>query len=167
MSQRARTVAAQGAASVLNELHESVTWDEGALNLVKRGCRVTRHGAGPGLVLVPSVFLHGRVLTRATPPDPLQLAYPALASGTVWEPRPADRQDALAAVLGRSRARLLAALESPASTTQLAHRSGLTAAGVSQHLTAMRDAGLVTAHRAGRSVLYARSATAEALVAPA
>ncbi|MFD3681676.1 hypothetical protein [Streptomyces sp. NPDC058613] len=35
---------------------------------------------------------------------------------------------------------------------------------MSQHLTALRDAGLVTARRAGRSVLYARTAVAESLL---
>ncbi len=162
--QRARSVAGLGAAHVLNELHDSVRWDEGSLNLVQRSCRVTKAGSGPGLVLVPSVFARDRVLTRSTPPDPPQLAYPARGAGTVWEPQRAGRLDTLAAVLGRSRAVLLAELDSPASTTQLAERAGLTAAGASQHLTAMRDAGLVSAHRAGRSVLYARTATADALV---
>ena len=51
-------------------------------------------------------------------------------------------------------------------TTELAHRCGLSAPGASQHLTALRDAGLVTAHRAGRSVLYARTSVADALLAP-
>jgi DNA-binding transcriptional ArsR family regulator len=36
---------------------------------------------------------------------------------------------------------------------------------VEVHLTAMRDAGLVAAHRVGRVVLYSRTATAEALIA--
>ncbi|GLW12926.1 hypothetical protein Misp01_80540 [Microtetraspora sp. NBRC 13810] len=38
---------------------------------------------------------------------------------------------------------------------------------MSQHLTVLRDAGLVTAHRAGRSVLYARTAVADSLLAAA
>ncbi|MEU1290290.1 helix-turn-helix domain-containing protein [Kitasatospora sp. NPDC005856] len=54
----------------------------------------------------------------------------------------------------------------PASTTELARRTGLSASAVSQYLTALRDARLVSAHRAGRSVLYARTASAEALLAP-
>ncbi|MFJ8883312.1 hypothetical protein ACIRJR_07850 [Streptomyces sp. NPDC102402] len=37
-------------------------------------------------------------------------------------------------------------------------------AGVSQFLTAMRGAGLVSAHRAGRSVLYARTPVADDLL---
>ncbi|EST36094.1 ArsR/SmtB family transcription factor [Streptomyces roseochromogenus] len=70
----------------------------------------------------------------------------------------------MAAVLGRSRTRLLIELDTPASTTQLAHRTGLSPAGVSQYLTTLRGAGLVGAHRACRSVLYARTAAAETLL---
>ncbi|MFJ5828253.1 ArsR/SmtB family transcription factor [Streptomyces sp. NPDC093089] len=55
---------------------------------------------------------------------------------------------------------------SPSSTTQLATHRGLSAAGVSQHLIALRNAGLVTAHRSGRSVLYARTAVADQLLNP-
>ncbi len=100
-----------------------------------------------------------------TLPDPPQLAYPARGVGLLWESRPVTGTEALAAVLGRSRTRLLTELETPASTTDLARRTGLSAAGVSQYLTALRDAGLVSAHRAGRSVLYARTAAAETLLA--
>ncbi|WP_373430133.1 ArsR/SmtB family transcription factor [Streptomyces sp. V1I1] len=102
-----------------------------------------------------------------TLPEPPQLAYPARGVGSLWEPRPITRTDAIAAVLGRSRTLLLAELETPASTTELAHRTGLSPAGVSQYLTALRDAGLVSAHRAGRSVLYARTSAAEAILAAA
>ncbi|MGW4223708.1 ArsR/SmtB family transcription factor [Streptomyces bauhiniae] len=55
-------------------------------------------------------------------------------------------------------------MATPASTTELAHRTGLSPAGVSQNLTALRDAGLVSAHRSSRSVLYARTAAAETLL---
>lgn len=63
------------------------------------------------------------------------------------------------------RALLLAELAAPASTTDPARRTGLAAGGVSQHLTAMRAAGLVSAHRTGRVVLYARTSVGESLVA--
>ncbi|HEY0539336.1 MAG TPA: winged helix-turn-helix domain-containing protein [Actinoallomurus sp.] len=104
------------------------------------------------------------LFTRVAPPEPPQLAYPARGIGSIWDPGPTTGTDALAAVLGRSRTRLLTELEAPASTTQLAHRTGLSPAGVSQYLTALRDAGLVSVHRAGRSVLYARTAAAETLL---
>ncbi|MGW4817341.1 helix-turn-helix domain-containing protein [Kitasatospora cineracea] len=48
--------------------------------------------------------------------------------------------------------------------TELAHRTGLSPAHVSQNLTTLRDAGFVAAHRTGRSVLYARTAVAEAVL---
>ncbi|WP_031166958.1 ArsR/SmtB family transcription factor [Streptosporangium roseum] len=164
---RARQVAEYGAAHLLNDLHTSVSWDDDTLRLVRRQCTITREGAGAGLILVPSVFAWPSVLTRIVVPDTPQLAYPARGFGTVWERRASADNDAIAAVIGRSRALLLAELETPASTTQLARRAGLSAAGVSQHLTALRDAGLVTAHRAGRSVLYARTTVADSLLTAA
>lgn len=163
---RARQVAEHGSAHVLNELHDTVSWDDGTLRMVRRACALYRAQTGPGLLLVPSAFAWPRVLTRSVAPDPLQLAYPARGIGTLWEPRATKATDAVAAVLGRSRTLLLAELDIPASTTQLARHSGLSAAAVSQHLTALRDAGLVTGHRAGRSVLYARTAIADALLTP-
>ncbi|MGW6704368.1 DUF5937 family protein [Streptomyces sp. NPDC054956] len=163
---RARQVAEHGSAHVLNELHETVSWDAGTLRMVRRQCSMSRADVGAGLLLVPSAFAWPRVLTRSVAPDPPQLAYPARGIGTLWEPRTTEASDAVAAVLGRSRALLLAELDTPASTTQLAGHSGLSTAAVSQHLTALRNAGLVTAHRAGRSVLYARTAIADALLTP-
>lgn len=163
---RARQVAEHGSAHVLNELHDTVSWDDGTLRLVRRQCSLNRDQTGAGLRLVPSAFAWPRALTRSVAPDPLQLAYPARGIGTLWEPRATEATDAVAAVLGRSRTLLLAELDTPSSTTQLALHSGLSAAAVSQHLTALRDAGLVTAHRAGRSVLYARTAIADALLTP-
>jgi DNA-binding transcriptional ArsR family regulator len=59
---------------------------------------------------------------------------------------------------------LLTHLDTPRSTTELAVRTGITPGGVSQHLTALRNAGLVTRHRAGRTVLYARSTAADTLL---
>ncbi len=163
---RARQVAEYGAGRVLGDLHESVTWDAGTLHLVRRHCSLTRAETGSGLLLVPSAFAWPRVLTRSVLPDPPQLAYPARGIGTLWEPRTTGSTEAVAAVLGRSRTHLLAELDTPASTTELAARCGLSTPGASQHLTALRDAGLVSAHRAGRSVLYARTTVADALLSP-
>ncbi|GAA2790480.1 ArsR/SmtB family transcription factor [Streptomyces showdoensis] len=164
---RARQVAEHGSARVLSELHETVRWDDGTLRLVRRACALTRDQAGSGLLLIPSAFAWPRVLTRSVAPDPPQLAYPARGIGNLWEPRTAGTAtEAVAAVLGRSRTLLLAELDTPASTTQLAASSGLSAAGVSQHLIALKNAGLVTAHRSGRSVLYARTAVADSLLCP-
>ncbi|MGW4806614.1 DUF5937 family protein [Kitasatospora sp. NPDC004272] len=158
---RARTAAERGSAAMLGELHGTVRWADGTLHLSERHCAVTRIATGAGLLLVPSVFAWPRLLTRTVAPDPPQLCYPALAAATVWEHRPGPRAEALAPVLGRTRTLLLAELDVPASTTELAARCGLSAPAVSQHLTALRTAGLVSSHRAGRCVLYARTAVAD------
>ncbi|MDP9867592.1 MULTISPECIES: ArsR/SmtB family transcription factor [Streptosporangium] len=164
---RARQVAEHGAGHLFNDLHASVSWDDDTLRLLRRQRTLSRKTSGAGLLLIPSAFTGPGPLTRVTLPDPPQLAYPARGIGSLWEPRPTTGTGALAAVLGRSRTLLLAELDAPASTTELAQRTGLSPAGVSQYLTALRDAGLVSAHRAGRSVLYARTSAGESILAAA
>ncbi|MFD8559967.1 DUF5937 family protein [Streptosporangium canum] len=161
---RARMAAGHGTGHLLNDLHTSLSWDDNVLRMSGRKQPLARTTAGPGLLLIPSAFTGPGLRTRTTLPDPPQLVYPARGVGSLWQARPATRADTLSAVLGRSRTLLLTELETPASTTQLAHRTGLSTAGVSQYLTALREAGLVSAHRAGRSVLYARTAAAETLL---
>ncbi|MFJ9458515.1 ArsR/SmtB family transcription factor [Kitasatospora sp. NPDC101447] len=163
---RARQAAEHGAARVLNDLHAELRWTEDTLRLRHRTRPLPGRTAGAGLLLIPSAFTGPSLYTRLAPPDPLQLAYPARGTGTLWATAAAAGTGALAAVLGRSRTRLLTELAAPASTTELARRTGLSPSAVSQYLTALRDARLVSAHRAGRSVLYARTASAEALLAP-
>ncbi|MBA3408548.1 MAG: helix-turn-helix transcriptional regulator [Solirubrobacterales bacterium] len=92
--------------------------------------------------------------------------YPARGRELLWEPGTAA-PGALAAVIGRSRARLLTSLDAPRSTTELARRLELTTGAVSQHLGALRAAGLVTATRHGREVLHLRTEPAQRLLASA
>jgi DNA-binding transcriptional ArsR family regulator len=76
-----------------------------------------------------------------------------------------EQPDPLSALVGRTRANLLAILALPSTTTQLAEQLDLSPAAVSQHLKILKDAGLVTAHRRGRMVLYQRTAAATTLLA--
>jgi DNA-binding transcriptional ArsR family regulator len=82
---------------------------------------------------------------------------------TLWEQETAVTPEGLAGVLGRTRAALLADLAAPRSTTELARRHGITPGGTSQHLGALRRAGLVTGRRDGRSVLYVRTPLGDGL----
>ncbi|WP_174550709.1 ArsR/SmtB family transcription factor [Microtetraspora malaysiensis] len=162
---RARQVAEHGAGHLLNELHPLVSWDDNVLRVVRRQRTLSRETAGAGLLLIPSAFKGPGLSTRVAPPDPPQLAYRARGVGTLWERRTATGSAAVVAVLGRSRTLLLTELEAPATTTELAQRTGISMAGVSQNLAALRNAGFVTAHRAGRTVLYARTSVAESVLA--
>ncbi|MGW4402913.1 DUF5937 family protein [Nonomuraea sp. NPDC004702] len=161
---RARLLAEGGAQRMLADLDDTVTWDDGTLRLEHRYVSGRRSLRGLGLLLVPCVFAWPRVLSVTTPPYQPTVRYAPRGIATLWERREVDPPEALAAVLGRTRARLLAELDQPASTRDLAQRAGLSEPGVNQHLTALRKAGLCTAHRTGRYVLYARTAVAETLL---
>lgn len=161
---RARQSAEYGTGRLFGELHPSMSWGGDVLRLALRRRALPRGAAGAGLVLIPSCFAGPGPYMRTSPPELPQLAYPARGIGALWQSRPVSPAGPLSAVLGRSRALLLTELEAPASTTELAARTGLSRSAVSQYLTALRDARLVSAHRAGRWVLYARTALAEALL---
>ncbi|MFR9776393.1 DUF5937 family protein [Micromonospora sp. MS34] len=164
----ATRMASDGVRGLLDRIDPHVRWDDGTL-LVDH---LTRSGSvaldGRGLLLVPSVFAGSRVWSNLSE-DAVQpvLRYPARAIGTLWERDAAPAGEALARVLGRTRATLLHELAVPTATTELARRCGLSPGTVSHHLTALREAGLVGTHRAGRFLLYARTGPAEALIAGA
>ncbi|PZG16706.1 ArsR/SmtB family transcription factor, partial [Nonomuraea aridisoli] len=161
---RARLLAESGLQRMLADLDDAVTWEDGTLSIRHRYASGERSLRGQGLLLVPCVFASPRVFSITTPPYQPTVRYPPRGIATLWERRETEPPQALAAVLGRTRARLLAELDQPASTRALAQRTGLSEPGANQHLTALRRAGLCTAHRTGRYVLYARTATAEALL---
>lgn len=162
---RARLLAEGGADRLLNDIDPAVRWADDELSVDHRAASGQLRLRGRGLLLVPSVFVWPRVFTLLTPPWQPTLRYPPRGVATLWEhhERPVPR--GLAGVLGRSRARLLSELDTPTSTSELAVRTGLTAGAVSQHLGALREAGLVAGHRLGRHVLYARTDAAETLLA--
>jgi DNA-binding transcriptional ArsR family regulator len=165
---RARRLADGGAAMLFADLAPIVRWQEDHLYVAHPRYAGSYRLDGQGLLLVPSVFVWPSVFSSSIEPWQPTLTYPARGVASLWSGVGRTDGRAVAAVIGRSRAVLLAELESPASTTELAVRTGLAAASVSEQLTTLRSAGLVTAHRSGRFVLYTRTSVAEALLtAPA
>jgi DNA-binding transcriptional ArsR family regulator len=162
---RGRVLAENGAAVLLDNLHPRVRWRGGGLSINQPYCSAADAPDGSGIVLIPSVFVWPSVLSVAAGDSP-QLAFPAQGAATLWE-EPARATEALSAVIGRGRAQLLVEMGAPVSTTELARRTGMSASGVSQHLAALRAAGLVAAHREGRTILNTRTPVAEALMAAA
>ncbi len=161
---RSRRLTEGGLAKVFEDLHPGVRWNEDAtLDLTENECEVDQPLDGCGLLLVPTAFSCHRPATIAEDNWQPTVIYPARGIALLWESAEAA-PEALSKVLGSSRAALLADLDAPRSTTDLAQRLEMTAGGVSQHLGALKDAGLVTAQRNGRSVLYCRSALADELV---
>ncbi|MFJ1766208.1 DUF5937 family protein [Amycolatopsis sp. NPDC088138] len=116
-----------------------------------------------GLLFIPAVFAWPNVGVVTVPPWQVSLLYPARGVASLWASATAPPEP-LAEVLGRTRALLLATLDDPAATADLAHRFGLAPATVSAHLTALRAAGLLTSERTGHRVLYRRTGLGEALL---
>ncbi|MEV6115135.1 winged helix-turn-helix domain-containing protein [Streptomyces sp. NPDC052109] len=85
-------------------------------------------------------------------------------TGALAHPTERAAPSALGALLGPARATVLTLLASPLSTTQLTALTGQGLGSVGRHLKVLREAGLVERRRAGRSVLYGRTAAGDVLV---
>lgn len=164
---RARRLADGGARALFADLHPAVR--------LKRGGRLelaTRYHAptaldGRGLLLMPSVFAWPSIYVVTDPPWQPTLIYPARGVATVWEPAPDPTSSALASVLGRTRAQLLSALDVPRTGQALAQVLNVTPGAVSQHVAALRSAGLLSTHRDGRHVIARRTSLADQLLGAA
>lgn len=91
------------------------------------------------------------------------IAYPVRGVATLWETTPPPPPDALAALIGRTRAGILTTLAEPATTTALARRLRLTPGAISQHLSVLNASGLVSRTRVAGTVLYRRTTRGDAL----
>ncbi|WP_299538400.1 helix-turn-helix transcriptional regulator [uncultured Streptomyces sp.] len=117
---------------------------------------------GARLLFVPVTPGHGWVSWHA--PHRYAIVYPC--SGTLADQGGAVAvPEALGALLGTARARVLVLLGTPKSTTHLVALTGQGLGSVGRHLRVLLDAGLIGRRRAGRSVLYYRTETGEAVAA--
>jgi DNA-binding transcriptional ArsR family regulator len=160
---RARTLADGGAEALFADLHPAVALRGETLRVARPHDAVVEL-AGRGLLLSPSVFCWPDVLVMFDEPVQPAISYPARGLALLWDAPHAAAPGALAALLGRTRATALLALELPTSTTRLAERLAISAPTAAYHLAALRDAGLARASRSGREVVYARTATGDAVV---
>ncbi len=162
---RAGRLARDGWAAALADVHPQVRYAGGSIEMPARVDEADVDLAGRGLLLVPSVFVWPHVAYGFDPPWPPALIYPARGVAALWSREPAGAPGGLARLLGPTRAAVLAALDEPATTTQLVAALHLSVGGVGDHLAALRDAGVVSRARTGRSVLYTRTSVGDALVA--
>ena len=121
---------------------------------------------GRGLLLVPSWFATGP-LVMYRPRAATVLVYPLYDGGTGSSASDAveGRPEALAALLGRTRAHILGLLRTPATTTALAERAALSLPAASRHTRVLREAGLVDTTRTGVAVLHTLTPLGDTLLA--
>jgi DNA-binding transcriptional ArsR family regulator len=157
---RTARVARHGWAAALEDLGPQVRWlGDGRLQ-INTTARPPRDLAGAELVLVASRNRRSWVSWDA--PQRYALVYPA--SGQLLDPAGTQAPAAIRALLGATRADLLARLGKPASTTHIAVLTGLALGTVGHHLRVLHNAGLVDRRRTGATVLYYRSMLGDSLL---
>ena len=166
-SLRLRALRDGGTSGLLASLRPVATW---RFPVLRTAYPVDRdiYLRGRGLRLVPSRFCWRRPVALGDPRLPPVLVYPAVpeeADAAQREtPGGAAHTAALAALLGTTRARVLAALTAAATTGELALRLGISAGSASKHTRALREARLVASHRNGGTVVHTLTPLGTALL---
>ncbi|WP_133906709.1 MarR family transcriptional regulator [Actinophytocola oryzae] len=163
--ERARLSAALadgGWEAALSGLHPTARWHYPVLEV---GYPVEHdlYLGGRGLHLVPSFFCWGLPTTFRDVEFEPTLVYP-IEHAVGWS-EPDDDRKSLAALLGRTRARVLEVLgEYPGTTSDVASRTGTSISAASQQATTLRAAGLVDTRQNGQSVLHSLTPLGRALL---
>ena len=157
---RTRQLSQGGWAAALSDMRPGMRWlGEGRLQINAHNYP-PRKIAGARLLFVPVTPSQGWVSWDM--PHRYAVMYPC--SGVLAQADPVPVPEALGALLGPARAGVLVLLETPKSTTQLVALTGQGLGSVGRHLKVLLDARLVQRRRAGRSVLYYRTAAGETLL---
>lgn len=119
---------------------------------------------GHGLILVPSPFAGPRPRVLIAPDRPALVVYPVAPPAA-----PAARRspaDPLVALFGRTRSAVLLQAARPGrhTTSTIAREVGISVSSSSEHLSALRAAGLVASRRDGGAIVHRATALCRELV---
>ncbi|MFD0364109.1 winged helix-turn-helix domain-containing protein [Nocardia sp. GCM10030253] len=148
----ARTMATEGVEGLFAGLRPYVHWRAPILEVhTPRECHAEPLG-GRGLIIVPSLFVGPRALVLHSTVEkdaPKTLVVPVLRDigdfAAAWGPRATN--EALNALLGRTRAAALQEIAAGCTTTELARRLGVSPATASEHASILRESGLIESRR--------------------
>lgn len=161
---RARQLAERGSGSVLNDLAPDLEWRGGDLHWRRPHDQVIDLD-GRGLLMVPVTFhwpgLSGLLDHRWQQPA---VIYRPRGLAMLFRSDAPSASGDLAELLGRRRSEILAALDEPVTTSQLALDLGTAVSNVSEHLGVLRRSGLVTGQRDGMRVYYRRTELGDRLL---
>jgi DNA-binding transcriptional ArsR family regulator len=166
ISHRMNDLIDDGYYSLFRDLHPEISVAGDRLFVDKPHFDDSVHQASE-MILTPSVFAWPNLILQDGAAGQFGLTYPVRGIARVWEGHDAPAvtdAESLAALLGRARAAILQRTSVPMSTTELARELRQSPAAVSEHLAVLRNAGLVTSRRSGRSVLYRQTPLAEYVV---
>ncbi|MCX5280970.1 MULTISPECIES: helix-turn-helix transcriptional regulator [unclassified Streptomyces] len=161
---RTRIMRDRGVHGLLDSFRPLMVWQPPVLHVRYPEDR-DLHLDGRGLRLIPSHFCWRTPIALADPSLPQVLAYPVAhppvrAPASTRDRRPA----ALAALVGRTRARVLAALDTTATTGELARRLSISAPSASEHVAALREVDLAHSRRVGTQVIHTLTPLGAALL---
>jgi DNA-binding transcriptional ArsR family regulator len=165
VSHRMNSLVDDGYYSLFRDLHPVISVEGGHLFVDKPHFDDSFHASE--MILTPSVFAWPNLILQDGTAGQFGLTYAVRGIARVWEGRDAPTvtdAESLAALLGRARAAILRRTSVPMSTTQLARELQQSPASVNEHLAVLRNAGLLTSRRSGRSVLYRQTPLAEYIV---
>ncbi|MFI6759058.1 transcriptional regulator [Micromonospora sp. NPDC050417] len=159
---RARALLDGGAEGLLASLRPAVRWSAGVLEVLDYPDTRELHLGDRGLLLIPSFFCSRTPVALFDPELPPVLVYPVdrlgglvPAPGEGTGPTPAGGgREALAALLGRTRAHVLEVVDEGCSTGEVARRLRISPAAASQHATVLRNAGLLVSQRDRNNVRH-------------
>ncbi len=152
---RGRRLSTDGLAPTLASLFPDSRWNATILEIPSEG-NLDIHPGGRGIVLSPSPVWTGGPLVGFASDGTDLLVYPAIVPLPLVDDRPDG--DALAALLGRTRAAMLRCLAREHTTTELAHALRISPSSASSHAQTLKRAGLVTTRRDGKSVRHRATA---------
>ncbi|MFI7344907.1 ArsR family transcriptional regulator [Streptomyces sp. NPDC049936] len=159
---RIAQVSRGGWASVLDALRPGTRWLGDSRLQINLHEYPPRKLSGAELILVPITAQRQGWVSWEDGAERYAVVYPC--AGALADGGARTVPAALGALLGPARAGVLVLLGSPMSTSQLVGVTGQALGSVGRHLRVLLDAGLVERRRAGRSVLYSRTAAGEVLV---
>ncbi|MEU5882961.1 winged helix-turn-helix domain-containing protein [Spirillospora sp. NPDC047279] len=150
-----------GWATALHDMRPGMRWLGDDRLQITTHDHPPRHLTHAHLLFVP-VTHHQTWLTWDDAHQRSAVIYPCTA--TLTEPGSPPAPHTLHALLGPARATVLLLLDTPKTTTQLVALTGQGLGSIGRHLKILRNAHLIQRRRTGRSVLYHRTPTGDALV---
>lgn len=163
-AKRSQALLKSGSAGLLDSYRPIMRWRSPVLE-VELDVEEDIQLHGQGLVLVPSFFCGSTPDVFENPTLPPVLVYP-ITHDAADPARNGSRAgaEALAALIGHTRAAVLGVVAAGCTTTELARRVGVSAGAISQHTAVLREAGLICTTRTGKAVVHTLTPLGAALL---